>query len=301
MARHRLSRVGHYLLTMCRLFGLLADPIVPAEPWLVTSERSLLRQSDVSPEVAQKDGWGIAWYDSRRRPHVDKGVHGASDPSEKDRFVGAARHASGSIVLGHLRHASNPMKLPHDRLIALENSQPFVYEGYLFGHNGSIPLPRETRPLLGSLEPNVRGVNDSEVLFWLLVRHMEEIQDPLQAYTRAVTDLAQVWDDHGRPKGGPYTGLNVLFSTGPSDLWAFCNWLGDHGTGLIDETRPYYQMVYAANTKQVVVGSEPFDANPKQWKTLDNHRFLHAQAGQGLVGTTIGEIPLPARISSLST
>jgi predicted glutamine amidotransferase len=288
------------LFTMCRLFGLLADPVVPAEPWLVASERSLLRQANVTPEAAQRDGWGIAWYDSQRRAHVDKGVRGAAETSERDRFLKSAQHAEGSVVIGHLRRASNPMKLPHDRLIALENSQPFQYENYLFAHNGSIPLPRETRPLLGPLEPQVRGVNDSEVLFWLLVRHVEATHDPLQAYARAVADLEQVWMDHGRPKEGPYTGLNVLFSTGPSELWAFCSWLGDHGKSLIDKTRPYFQLVYSADTKQLVVGSEPFDENSQRWLSLDNHQFLHAQAGQGLVGITVGDIPMPPRIAALS-
>ncbi len=46
---------------MCRLFGLLATQPESAEPWLVRSDRSLLAQSNHSPEEAQRDGWGIAW------------------------------------------------------------------------------------------------------------------------------------------------------------------------------------------------------------------------------------------------
>ena len=229
-----------------------------------------------------------------------KGVRGASDLAEKDRFTKAAKDASGSVVLGHLRHASNPMNLPHDRLIAVENSQPFQYEGYLFAHNGMIPLPRETRPLLGAMEPMVQGVNDSEVLFWLLVRHIEESRDPLQAYVRTVEDLTQVWNEHGRPKSGPYSGLNVLISTGPTELWAYPTRSATTEPGYSTRPAPYYQMTYSADSKHVVVGSEPFNAATKTWRNLENNQYLHAQAGQGLVGTRVGDIPLPAQISALT-
>lgn len=277
---------------MCRLFGLLGNPRSPAEPWLVGADRSLLAQSHVTEDQAQRDGWGIAWYTDQRQPRLEKGVGGAY--AESAAFSRAARASQGPVVLGHLRHASNPLNLPHERLIGRENSQPFAYHNYLFAHNGSIPYPRETRPLLGKFEEQVRGVNDSEVLFWLLVRHTDALGDPLQGYARTVSDLTRVWSQRADRVEAPFTGLNVLFTRGPNELWAFCLWRGDHGASFFEAQRPYYQMAYVADAKQCIVGSEPFDGTRHDWKSLENGTYLVARASSGLVTVETGPIPLHA-------
>ena len=206
---------------MCRLFGLLSSQAESAEPWLVRSDRSLLVQSNVTPETAQRDGWGVGWFEGGGRARVIKGTLGAFE--ERERFTSAARDARGPLILGHLRHASNPLNLTRAQLIALENSQPFDSHTTLFGHNGAIPFPTETRPFLGVHEPQVRGVNDSEVLFWLLVRNTEETGDPLVGYARTVEDLVRVWQGLKRPAVPPFSALNIVFSRYPDELWRSAN------------------------------------------------------------------------------
>ena len=281
---------------MCRLFGMLTTRPEPAVTWLVRSDRSLLAQSNTSPERAQSDGWGIAWYADGGRPHVVKGVGGAYATEERPRFVRAAEEASGNLVMGHLRHASNPLQLARDRLIALDNSQPFATHSTLFAHNGMIPFPTETRPFLGVHEGQVRGVNDSEVLFWLMVRHVEETGDVLGAYVRTVEDLVRVWQGLGRPAIPPFSGLNVLFARHPDELWAFCQWTGDHGGRLLDTSRPYYQMTYQAQPHRLIVGSEPFDGQRGAWTDLPGGSYLVARRTPQRVEVTVGRIPLPTAL-----
>jgi predicted glutamine amidotransferase len=278
---------------MCRLFGLLTDRDERAEPWLVRHDRSLLRQSNVSPETAQRDGWGIAWYGPTGRAEIEKGSLGAFEPGERERFLAAAGRATPPLVIGHLRHASNPLELPRSELLGPNNSQPFGTHTLLFAHNGAIPFPQETRPLLGLHEPKVAGVNDSEVLFWLLVRNTEEHGDPLVGYVHTVEDLVRVWTGLGRPAIPPFSGLNVLFAPNPRELWAFCLWTGDHGTGLLDRTRRYYEMTYQSTPHRVVVGSEPFDEEKGTWTSLPSGTFLSARLEKGRVDVTTGPIPLP--------
>ncbi len=191
---------------MCRLFGLLSDPPVPATRWLTVSDRALLRLANVSPGGRQGDGWGIGWYDTERRTHVEKGIGCADDPQEREEFTASAERAEGPLVLGHLRKASNPMGLPVEQLRALVNSQPFAHGSTLFIHNGAIALPNETRGLTGRYASAIRGVNDSEVLFYLLLRHMDESLDPAQAFARTVADLNQVWTTNARTKPFPVLG-----------------------------------------------------------------------------------------------
>ena len=278
---------------MCRLFGLLATPPEPAEPWLVHADRSLLAQSNVPGATAQKDGWGIGWFTDGGRTRVERGVGGAFEEAERSRFERAARDASGGLVVGHLRHASNPLRLPAEQLIGPENSQPFASHTVLFAHNGSIPFPTETRPFLGVHEAQLRGVNDSEVLFWLLLRHVEETGDVLGAYVRTVEDLVRVWQGLGRPPVPPFSGLNLLFARSPDELWAFCRWTGNHGTGLFDREHPYYEMAYQAHPHRLVVGSEPFDGARGTWTRLPAGSYLVARRAANRVEVTLGRIPIP--------
>jgi len=281
---------------VCRLFGLLTSTNDAAETWLVRSDRSLLAQAHATPETAQRDGWGVAWFSAGGRPRVEKGVRGAFEASERERFVAAARASAPPLVVGHLRHASNPLGLPPERLLGTENSQPFDSHSQIFAHNGAIPFPRETRPFLGVHEGQVRGVNDSEVLFWLMVRNTEETHDPLRGYRQSVEDLVRVWQGLGRPKIPPFSGLNVLFAPGPDELWAFCLWTGDHGAGLLDPSRRYYEMTFQATPHRVVVGSEPFDGERGAWTSLPSGSYLRAVRADGHIEVSHGRIPFPAAL-----
>ena len=276
---------------MCRLFGFLGSPASRPEPWLVSTNASLLAQARVTPETAQRDGWGIAWFDEQRALHLQKGAGGAFEEAERPRFLEAARNARGPVVLAHLRHASNPMHLPPERLIGMENSQPFTDGTRAFIHNGSIHFPRETRARLGKYETRIRGVNDSEVLFYLLSRHLDASGDPAVAYARAREELEQVWRDQGAPASGAYSGLNVIFTRGPNEIWAFCDWLGDHGGSLCSPDRPYYEMVYVADARQVLIASEPLDLARADWKTLARGHYLHGRASEGLIALDTEAIP----------
>jgi predicted glutamine amidotransferase len=281
---------------MCRLLGFLTARDEPAEPWLVRADRSLLAQASVTPEKAQREGWGIGWYEAGGRTHVEKGVGGAFEEGERERFVEAARASRPPLVVGHLRRASNPLELPKAQLLGLVNSQPFHTHAVVFAHNGSIPFPQETRPMLGVHEPKVQGVNDSEVLFWLLERNTEETGDPLVGYVHTVEDLVRVWQGMGRPAIPPFSGLNVLFARGPDELWAFCQWTGDHGTSFFDPSRRYYEMAYRTTPHSVLVGSEPFDGERGSWRSLSSGTYLVARRKEGHVEVQVAPIPLPASL-----
>jgi predicted glutamine amidotransferase len=278
---------------MCRLFGMLASQPQDAEHWLVHSDRSLLAQSNHSPEEAQRDGWGVGWFEATDRTRIVKGTGGAFEERERPLYLETAKLAHGTVVVGHLRHASNPLNLPREKLIGLDNSQPFGTHTTLFAHNGAVPFPNETKPFLGVHEKEVRGVNDSEVLFRLLLRHEQEIHNPLRAYERALEDLDRVWIGLGRPTNYPYSGLNVLFSTSPDELWAFCAWTGEHGTRFFDKSCPYYEMTYKVEPHRVIVGSEPFDEEKGVWQNLPNGTYLHAVRAAEHVRVETGPIPIP--------
>jgi predicted glutamine amidotransferase len=277
---------------MCRLLGVLAPEEISARPWLLDSERSLFVQSNVDPEKAQKDGWGIGWFDSDGGIHLQKGVRGAFEPQEKEHFRLVAGSARSRNLIGHLRHASNPMKLAPEQLLSLQNSQPFEDGQTLFAHNGAIPLPRETRKILGPLDAEIHGLNDSEVLYWLIQKHYRHSGDVVQSYHAARLDLIKVWEQNGRPAGGPWSGLNVLFAPLPDELWAFCCFEGDYGHNLCDDGQPYYQMSYQETPTALVIGSEPFDSHRENWNGLTNGQFLRGRIHNGRIILEKGTLPV---------
>ncbi len=260
---------------MCRLFGWLSPNETPAEDLLTQSAHSLLRLSDVNPEHLQDDGWGIGWFHAGT-PVIRKGSYGAFRPAERSQFLSAAHDASGTLVVGHLRKASNPMNLPLERLHGSANSQPFSEDGLLFIHNGMIPLPAETRSRLGPYSQSPRGLNDSEVLFYLLLHNRSRSSDLREAYERSVKELTAVWEAQGRPGKGPYSGLNLIVATSPVELWAFCLYQGDHGTSLAGGKRPYYEMCFRERAGNLAVASEPLDGEPGLWMPLPAGTYLHA-------------------------
>jgi predicted glutamine amidotransferase len=275
---------------MCRLLGLLSPDDRPAKPWLLDSELSLLRQSDIDPEHPQGDGWGVAW---RKGPEIilTKGIAGAHAPSERPRFVKAAEDARGPLVIAHLRKASNPMNLPKEKLWALENSQPFIEGEVIFAHNGAIPLPRETRERLGRYASSPKGLNDSEVYFYLLLKCLEGEKDPPRAYVRAIKELKEVWEKNGKPGEKPHSGLNIIFSRSPKELWAFCHYTGEHGTSLSGIKRPYYEMCYREENGAAVVASEPTDRNEASWNPIASGRYMRATLADGRVMTECRDLP----------
>ena len=283
---------------MCRLLGVLAPEEISARPWLLDSERSLFIQSNANPEMAQRDGWGIGWFDPDGRIHLQKGVRGAFEPREKEHFRLVAGSARSRNLIGHLRHASNPMKLPPEQLLSLQNSQPFEDGQSLFAHNGAIPLPRETRKILGALDAKIHGVNDSEVLYWLLQKHYYDSGDVLKAYDAARQDLVTVWERNGRPAGGPWSGLNVLFAPLPDELWAFCCYVGEFGHNICDDGQPYYQMSYQETPTALIIGSEPFDSHRERWNSLANGEYLHGRIHNGRVLVEKGKLPVLAPLLS---
>jgi hypothetical protein len=97
----------------------------------------------------------------------------------------------------------------------------------------------------------------------------------------------------------PFSALNLVFSRHPDELWAFCQWTGDHGSGLIDTARRYYEMTYRATPHRVVVGSEPFDGERGVWKPLGSGMYLHARRNDHHLELTVGKVPLPNALEIL--
>jgi glutamine amidotransferase len=149
---------------MCRLFGQHAhDGFDLCEP-LCSAENALRFQSHRHPH-----GWGIGWY-VEGSPHVRRGIL----PAHADAmFVEAGQAVRSNIVLAHIREASvGP--------VLAENTHPFLWDRWLFAHNGTVARFNDDPAVRAAIEAevdpdlrrNIRGDTDSERCFYLFLTRL---------------------------------------------------------------------------------------------------------------------------------
>lgn len=269
---------------MCRLLAQISTAKASAEPYLSGSACSLLAQSGMDPKRLQPDGWGVASYDERGRPVVAKSPLAAYD--EPERFRQASRAAS-RIVLAHIRHASNPRGLPRERLLGPENTQPFSHGRFAFAHNGTVELPDRLADRLGPYKERIRGVNDSEVYFYQLVRALETDPAPERAFEACLEEL---WSLPGAEERRPHQGLNVAVSDGER-LIAFCHYPPIGAPGFCS-SREWGRMSFLETGDRLVVASESLGPD---WRPFEDPEVLTAWVSDGRIRTERRPVRLPAR------
>ena len=266
---------------MCRLFASVG--IGNAAEFLREKECSLLAQSNSDPEHLQQDGWGVAAFSSGW-----KILRSTTPVFDDPRFSEA--DAEGEMVIAHIRRASNPLNLPIEELRAPENIQPYRFGDIVFAHNGTIKIPEEMRPYLGEFSEMVRGRNDSEIYFWLLVKNLQTEGDMKRAVLKTVADLNHAWESVPEEKKEklkrPYRGLNFVMSDGRR-LYAYCRHDDVEGAGptLCYKNAPYYRMVYRQEKRGLVVASERMDK--EDWKEMEDGGLLEAWVEDGEIKTIV--------------
>jgi glutamine amidotransferase len=252
---------------MCRLFGLSAAPQrVRATFWLLEAPDSLARQSRREP-----DGTGLGVFTEDGTPVVDKQPLAAyQDP----RFVEDAKERESTTFLAHIRYASTGGLDPR-------NTHPFEQQGRLFAHNGVIADLPALEAALGGHRDLVAGDTDSERLFALITKNIDDNGgDVGAAITAAVRWVAD---------NLPVYAVNLIL-TSPTELWALrypeTHDLfvlqraagGPHGGRHLDHAstagRIRARSGDLAEQPAVVVASERMDEDPG-WQALRPGELLH--------------------------
>jgi len=254
---------------MCRIYAHIAPTAVSACDLLVDSKKSLLAQSRAKGRE-QKDGWGIG-YVSPKRSALSPKIY--KSPGAMYREIAKLKKAAGvaaPVVIGHIRAASNPRKLPKRVMIGMANTQPFTDGTLVFAHNGTVNVPDAVVKRLGALRGSVKGLNDSEAYFWQFMKFYRKSGKVAQALENCLKELKGL-------SARPHHGLNTVISDG-SKLYAFCHY-PSKAKALLSR-RPWGRMVYAVRKDRVVVASEPLDGG--KWKDLREGQLLEAD-GSGKI------------------
>jgi predicted glutamine amidotransferase len=247
---------------------------------LLETDKSLLRQASIRRDQLQRDGWGVAWRESPSTlPEVFKSPRPLAD--DRAALRRAARRAQGTSVLFHLRRASNPRGLPIARMRGRRNLQPFSYGKWMFAHNGTVPFPDAAARRLGRFSGRVRGLNDSEILFWLIMKELAAGAGVPAAIRRTRRTLARVARETS-PGAAPHLGLNVMLSDGKT-FWAYAEApAGARGTALATPDRPYSELAYLATPDRLWAASEPVWTGG-DWRSLRSGELLAARVARGRI------------------
>jgi predicted glutamine amidotransferase len=276
---------------MCRIFGSLFTRSADLDGHLVSSECSLLAQSDADRKRLQGDGWGIGHYGRSGRPSVVLSTRPVY--KEKREYSAAAGNASGRVVIAHIRRASNPSGLPKASLLKPENQQPFAYRNWLFAHNGTLRIPGEVMPRLGRHRRLMKGNNDSEVYFWLLMGAIERSGSVRSGFSGAVETIWKAWRKAPaavqKKAGRPYVGLNCVLSDGKA-LYALCKYDGwrpeadDNWLCHPSPPRPLFEMCYRVEPdgRGLAVASETTEPSG-EWLPIKDGDLLEARLVRGRV------------------
>ncbi|OGR95690.1 MAG: hypothetical protein A2016_07855 [Elusimicrobia bacterium GWF2_62_30] len=257
---------------------------------LAGNPRSLLAQADAVAGRFQDDGWGVACFGGRGSASVIKSPRAAR--LEKKAFTKAAQQAVSRVVVSHLRDASNPLGLPKGRLLRPENTQPFSADGLLFCHNGTLFIKDEIKSLLGKYAARVKGSNDSEVLFWQVVKMLDAYGSPQKALEMALDEIYTVWvscKDRYPDREGPCRGLN-MFLASPASLTVLCHYpLKNWKTALLAPGWEFGRVAWRREKGRVVFSSEPADG-AAGWKKMSDLQVAHAGLSGGKISLTFSKI-----------
>jgi len=257
---------------MCRMISIISnsDNLLSSDLikyYVIESDKSLLKQSKFNPSRFQKDGWGIGYYKDGKTF-----IFKSPNPiyNELSLVNNKIEKVNSNFFLIHIRNASNPRQIEKDKLIGIENTQPFSYQNYIFSHNGTLSIVDEVFENLGKYKKYVKGLNDSEVLFWHFIKHIDAYADVKTALYTMRDEINTIWvsvkKDYRKLKK-PYNGINVFVYDG-STFYALCDFKMEKETySLMTPKWEYGSYAFRKEKSCVVISSEPCDY--KEWKKID--------------------------------
>lgn len=157
---------------MCRFLVYWGKKAINPSKWILTEKNSLLNQSinDCSARP-NPDGWGFAYRNGKKVELIKN-----TKPAYEDAtFRPTVRKIVTDLLFAHVRRRSQGA-------ISLENTHPFIYNNWMFMHNGNIPdFNLYKTKLAEKISDNsvlqMEGSTDSEFLFRLFIYWFEHLED----------------------------------------------------------------------------------------------------------------------------
>ena len=262
---------------MCRWIAYRGETI-PLEQYVTAPAHSLVVQSQRALESTAStngDGFGMGWYGEHPEPGLYREVRPAwSD--ENLRYL--CRHIRSHLYFAHVRASTGtPTMRP--------NCHPFACGRWMFMHNGVIGNWARLRRKVEALIPDQFygsrvGTTDSEAVF-LAILGAGGDRDPIGATSLILATLIGMvtTKDYREPLR-----FTAALANG-RDLYAFRYSANDNANSL------YYRQAGG----NVVIVSEPLDAEHANWKPVPAGQIVIAQADKPV---RLEPIPVAERVAA---
>jgi len=227
----------------------------PAHSLVVQSLKAL-----ESTASTNGDGFGMGWYGEHPEPGLYREVRPAwSD--ENLRYL--SRHIKSHLYFAHVRASTGtPITRP--------NCHPFACGRWMFMHNGLIGNWSRLRRRVEELIPDEYygsriGTTDSEAVF-LAILGAGGDKDPIAATGRVLALLSDMVSSDGHKEPLRFT---AALANG-RDLYAFRYSANDNANTLY----------YRESGDNIVIVSEPLDAERSHWKPVPPGHVIAAVGGK---------------------
>ncbi len=192
---------------MCRLAAYLG-PEIHLDRFLLEPEHNLVVQAwgplEMEEARMNADGFGFGWYhDGRPQKYIN------TMPMWSDiNLDSLCQSLCSRLCLANVRSATP------GQAVSLDNTQPFISDGFMYLHNGFIKQFGERvrsnfhARLDPAIQTGIRGNTDSEYLFALFRQEMQAAgNDPVSALRRMLAALPELLD-------GAVALVNIVVSDG---------------------------------------------------------------------------------------
>jgi len=250
---------------MCRWMAYAGEKIY-LENLLFLQKNSLISQSlraTKSAFTTNGDGFGVAWYASRKTPGVFKDVLPAWNDENLRQL---SRHVKSNLFFAHVRAATGTS-------VSRTNCHPYTFGKWSFMHNGQIgdfQLHRREIESMISTEYYAHrfGTTDSEALF-LLALTCGLQKNPVGGVAKALEKVTTLLEARGAKE--PLR-LSAALSDGKS-IWAFRHSSDRQSPSLFFGTPDTYRKSKYLGAV-TTIASEPFDDDMSHWTAVEESRVI---------------------------
>ncbi len=187
-----------------------------------------------------KDGWGVAGYSENEPTFFGKSESSAAEDPDYDSAVNKASLSKTSVLIAHIRKATSGAT-------TLENTHPFIKDGWIFCHNGTVYDAENIS--VGELKPE--GTTDSERLFYFLIDFLKK-EGTYKKIGRAIKKaVSELKSNHN------YSSLTFLLANNEY-LIAYRDY-NEHAKNA-EDLENYYTLYISAKKDSIALCSEPIGA-----------------------------------------
>jgi len=215
-----------------------------------------------------RDGWGITCFIDGKATYLGREPKDASDETSGfNEAVDKLNYLNAKVLIAHVRNLS--IGKP-----ATRNTHPFIYENWVFAHNGTIHSIQAFQVPRHKLE----GETDSERFFKYLVEKIGDQEEPKVGVT--ITNVLNVISN--------YTSLNFLLSNGKT-LFVYRGFKKVEDAAETRRRDEYYTLKYVMGKDFFTVCSEDRHvgtmAQGLNWVDMENGELIIINADDLTVTT----------------